>query len=270
MTDKQLSNPFSTGNGGGHFEAHVQASFVALMLTGGIAPCLPHWPITEIKLQGRIDGFNTDDLIVFVENPVHGERRKLLGQIKHRINITRENEVFSEVIRAAWSDFNNPRIFTKGKDSIALICGPLNATDFYSVHWLLNQAKHTKNVDEFERQVTKANLSPSKSEEKLKVFKHHLKLANNEKEVPEIELYAFLNHFYLLGYDLGNEEGVVLSLLHSHISQYHRTNPQFVWARIVDYVQTWNQNAGTITLAKVPEDLKILLKNQVLPICLQN
>ena len=65
--NKQLSNPFSTGGGGGHFEAHVQASFVALMLTGGYAPCLPCWPITEIKLQGKIDGYDTDDLIVFVE-----------------------------------------------------------------------------------------------------------------------------------------------------------------------------------------------------------
>ena len=33
---KKLSNPFSTGNGGGYFESHVQASFVALMLTGGM------------------------------------------------------------------------------------------------------------------------------------------------------------------------------------------------------------------------------------------
>ncbi|MEK4058503.1 MULTISPECIES: hypothetical protein [Paenibacillus] len=260
MKEKQLSNPFSTGNGGGHFEAHVQASFVALMLTGGVMPCLPHWPITEIKLQGRIDGFNTDDLIVIVQNPDHREKRKLHGQIKHRINITKENAVFSEVIRAAWLDFNNPKIFTKGKDTIALICGPLNATDFHSIQWLLNQAKCTKNIDEFERQVTRTNFSPPKSEEKLKVFKHHLKLANNNQEVSEIDLYAFLNHFYVLGYDLGNEEGVVLSLLHSHISQYQKANPQFIWARIVDFVQTWNQNAGTITLARIPEDLKDVFK----------
>lgn len=64
---KQLSNSFSTGGGGGHFEAHVQALFVVLMLTGGYAPYLRCWPITEIKLQGKIDGFDTDDLIVFVE-----------------------------------------------------------------------------------------------------------------------------------------------------------------------------------------------------------
>jgi len=50
---KQLSNPYSTGGGGGHFEAQVQASFVALMLTRGSAPGLDAGPIVKIKLQGR-------------------------------------------------------------------------------------------------------------------------------------------------------------------------------------------------------------------------
>jgi len=35
----------------------------------GHAPCLPCWPIKEIKLQGKVDGFDTDDLIVFVQAP---------------------------------------------------------------------------------------------------------------------------------------------------------------------------------------------------------
>jgi hypothetical protein len=52
------------------------------MLTGGYAPCLPCWPIAEIKLQGKIDGFDTDDLIVLVEENSTKERRKLLGQVK--------------------------------------------------------------------------------------------------------------------------------------------------------------------------------------------
>jgi len=151
MKDKQLSNPFSTGGGGGHFEAHVQASFVILMLTGGIVPCLPTWPITEIKLQGKIKGFNTDDFIVEVEDKVTKRRRKLLGQIKHRISVTQGDDTFSEVIRAAWNDFNNLELFNKEKDVIALITGPLNATDFYNVQWLLNQARHTKDFEEFEQ-----------------------------------------------------------------------------------------------------------------------
>lgn len=253
---KQLSNPFSTGGGGGHFEAHVQASFVVLMLTGGYAPCLPWWPIVEINLQGKIDGFDTDDLIVFVEENITKERRKLLGQVKHSIGITKANSILSEVIQAAWNDFNNPNVFTKDKDIIALITGPLSATDSHNVQWLLSQARHTKNADEFYRNVKQANFSPAKSNEKLDVIQHHLKLANNNLDVSLDELYSFLNHFHLLGYDLGKEVGVVLSLLHSHISQFNQQSPQWVWSRAVDIIQTWNQDAGTITLEKLPEDLK--------------
>lgn len=252
---KKLSNPFSTGGGGGHFEAHVQASFVALMLTGGNAPCLPCWPLVEIKLQGKIDGFDTDDLVVVVENANSKERRKLLGQVKHSVGITAGNAVFGEVIQAAWNDFNNPKVFTKAKDIIALITGPLSATDSHNVQWLLNQAKHTKSVDEFFRNVQQVNFSPPKSSEKLEVIQQHLKTANGGNDVSRDELYDFLNHFHLLGYDLGNEFGVVLSLLHSHISQFQQQYPQWVWSRVVDVVQTWNQDAGTITPGKIPDDL---------------
>ena len=254
-TRKKLSNAFSTGGGGVHFETHVQASFVALMLTGGNAPCLPCWPIKEIKLQGKIDGFDTDDLIVSVENENTKDRRKLLGQVKHSVAVTRGSALFGEVIQAAWNDFSNPKVFVRGKDVIALITGPLSATDAHNVQWLLNQARHTKNVDEFLRNVQEAKFSPAKGAEKLEVIRYHLKVANGGNEVSRDKLYEFLNHFHLLGYDLGNEFGVVLALLHSHISQFQQQSPQLVWSRVVDIVQTWNQDAGTITPDKLPEDL---------------
>lgn len=260
---KNLSNPFSTGGGGVHFEAHVQASFVALMLTGGNAPCLPCWPIVEIKLQGKIEGFDTDDLIVVVENPNSKEKQKLLGQIKHSISITQGSAIFGEVILAAWNDFNNPEVFTRKKDVIALITGPLSSTDAHNVQWLLNQARHTNNVDEFLRNVRQAKFSPARSSEKLEVLQFHLKVANDGNDLTDDELYEFLNHFHLLGYDLGNEFGVVLSLLHSHIAQFHQQYPQWVWSRIVDIVQTWNQDAGTITSSKIPDDLSEVFKQRV-------
>ena len=62
---KQQSNPYSTGSGGPNFETRVQAAFAVLMLTGRIAPCLPPFPITKIKLQVRYAGVQT-----FFRSPV--------------------------------------------------------------------------------------------------------------------------------------------------------------------------------------------------------
>ena len=252
----QLSNSFSTGGGGVHFEAHVQASFVTLMLTGGYAPCMPSWAIKEIKLQGKIDGFETDDLIVYVEHPGNKERRKILGQVKHAIHITANDQVFSNVICAAWSDFNNPKLFTKNIDIIALITGSLSATDTEDVRWLLDQARHTKTKEEFFRHIEQTHFSSSQKRKKLAAFKAQLKNANRGKDVTGEEFYSFLNNFHLIGYDLGTEDGVVLSLLHSHISQFQSAVAKWVWARIVEIVQTWNQDSGTIIFEKIPEDLK--------------
>lgn len=252
---KKLSNPFSTGNGGAHFEAHVQASFVMLMLTGGYAPCLPEWPIVEIKLQGKVDGYSTDDLIVFVEDPRTKERRKLLGQVKHSININQSDKVFYEVLLAAWKDFTTEDVFTKGKDAIALLTGPLTRNDLKNVQFLLNQAKTTKSASEFYRNIETSNFSPSKSQEKLAVFKTLLTQANDGKDITDENIYRFLTHYYLLNYDLGVENSAYLSLLISRISQFLPERPRSVWARVVELVQTMNQAAGTITLDKIPIDL---------------
>jgi hypothetical protein len=252
---KQLSNPFSTGSGGARFEANIQATFVTLMLSGGYAPCLPSWPIVEIKLQGAVAGYETDDLIVFVENPVNNDRRRLLGQVKNSIPITTNNKLFAEVIQAAWNDFNNPDVFTKGKDVIALITGPINATDTDGVNGLLEQARHTRDTDEFLTQVERANFCSDNVRKKLAAFKAQLKTANNGNDVEEQDLYEFLRHFHLLGYDLAKKGSVISSLLRSHIAQFNKDIPDKIWYQIVNEVQDFNQYAGTITLDTLPNDL---------------
>jgi hypothetical protein len=252
---KQLSNPFSTGSGGARFEANIQATFVTLMLSGGYAPCLPSWPIVEIKLQGAVAGYETDDLIVFVENLVNNDRRRLLGQVKNSIPITTKSKLFAEVIQAAWNDFNNPNVFTKGKDVIALITGPINATDTDGVNGLLEQARHTRDADEFLTQVDRANFCSDNVRNKLAAFKAQLKTANKGNDVEEQDLYEFLRHFHLLGYDFAKKGSVVSSLLQSHIAQFNKDIPDKIWYQIVNEVQDFNQYAGTITLDTLPDDL---------------
>ena len=182
------------------------------MLTKGYMPCLINWPIIEIKLQGKIEGYSTDDLIVTIQNPQSNEKRKFLGQIKHSISITENNSIFSEVIKAAWDDFNNSNIFKKGKDVITLITGPLSATDVNCVNFILEQAKYLKDEVEFFNHINQSNFSSKDKRKKLKAFQMQLKKANNNIEVSDRELFEFLKHFYLLGYDLDKKDSVISSI----------------------------------------------------------
>lgn len=258
--EKQLSNPFSTGGGGVIFETRVQASFVVLMLAGGFVPCFSDCVIKKIKLQGKYSGYETDDLIVFLETQGDGQGKKLLGQIKHSVNITPGDTVFCEVIQAAWNDFNNPKIFTKGKDSIALITGPLSSTDTRDVREILEWARSCENSGGFFTKVGMTNFSSQAKQRKLSVFRSHLKKANGGHEVADEEIFQFLKHFHLLGYDLDIRAGVNLSLLHSLIGQYSPNDAQNIWTRVIAEVQSANQSAGTITVDSLPHEIRVIFQ----------
>jgi hypothetical protein len=252
---KQQSNPFSTGGGGVNFETRVQAAFTVLMLSGRLAPCLPPFPITKIKLQGHYAGFNTDDFIVFTKQPETEGEARLLAQIKHYISITAGDTTFAEVIQSTWNDFNDES-FNLNTDVLALITGPLSATDINDVRPILDWARHAENEEEFFTKINTAKFSSDAKRKKLGAFKTHLKTANSETDVPEKQLWEFLKVFHLIGYDLDTESGSTLSLLHSLIAQYANEAAPSLWARIVDAVQVANQNAGTITLETLPEDIR--------------
>jgi len=259
---KQLSNPCSTGGLGIHFENRVQASFVVLMLAEGFAPCLPTWPISKIKLQGKYQGFNTDDLIVYVTQPGVDKQAKLLAQIKHSIKFTENNSDFEEVIQAAWHDFNNKDVFCEGVDNIALICGPLSANDTDSVRSLLRQAKESESAEDFLKRIELAKFTSNQQRDKYKIFKSQLKKANNGEEIAEKETWRFLKSFHLLIYDL-DIKGIVLSLLHSLIGQYSQDNPHALWTQMQDEVERANENAGFISRDSITEAISSIFQKKV-------
>lgn len=250
-----LSNSISTSVAGATLESRVQAMFVTLMLSGGYAPFLPNWPIKQIMLQAKIHKFETDDLVVFVENKYTKEERKLLCQVKRSIAITKSNEAFNEFIQRAWIDFNNQEIFKKDKDLIALISEQLGKKDFHCLQWLLDKARNTKDADEFHLNLETERTSPSGAKSKLKIITEIIENRNNIK-ITKDKIFIFLRHLCLMGVDLEGE-GIVFSLICSHISQFNsKSFPRDVWSSIVYTVENRNKNAGTITLGNLPEELK--------------
>jgi hypothetical protein len=225
------------------------------MLTGRVSPCLPPWPITRIKLQGAYAGFDTDDFIVYTRDSRSQGEAKLLAQIKHEITISERDETFVEVIQAAWNDFNDPNVFTVGADAIALITGPLSTTDINHVRPLLEWARHSEGEREFLSKVNTSQFSSELKRAKLQAFKVNLIRANGGADVPNRQFWEFLKAYHLLGYDLDTESGNTLSLIQSLIAQSSEESPPALWSRIVDAVQSANQNAGTITPETLPREI---------------
>jgi len=258
----QLSNPFSTGGGGPSFENHVQAAFVVLMLTGGVVPCLQPWPIKKIKLQGRYEGYNTDDFVAFVEGRDECQKAKLLAQIKHSVSVTANDTVFGDVIQAAWKDFLDPD-FDQRTDAIALITGPLSAHDTGHARTVLEWARHSESAREFLNKVNRGNFSSDTKRNKLKAFRSQLKKANQGADVDDERLWKFLKTFHLLGYDLDITSGVTLSLLKSHIEQFSCGDIPGLWATIANEVASFNQNAGTITPETISETIRTAFSKRI-------
>jgi hypothetical protein len=263
QASKQQSNPFSTGGGGPNFETRVQAAFAILMLSGRLSPCLPPFPIEKIKLQARYAGYSTDDFVVFARQQETGKEAKLLVQAKHSINITAGDSTFSEVIKSTWNDFND-KTFDSCTDALALITGPLNTTDTKNVRPILEWARYSENSEEFFIKVNTAHFSSKAKRDKLEAFRTQLKKANNDQDVPDERLWEYLKAFHLIGYDLDTASGSTLSLIYSLITFYSNEDAPSIWSRVVDIVQGFNQNAGTITLKTLPDEIKTVFSTETI------
>lgn len=257
---KQVSNPFSTGGGGMRFETQVQASFAVMMLAAGFAPCLPCRPIKKIVLQAQWTKRKTDDLIIFTSNPDSTEERRLHVQIKHALSFTEANSTFGEVVQAMWLDFTNAELFTRGKDSLALVTGPLSATDIDDTRTILEWARHSATAEELLTKVNTAKFSSNGKREKLKSFRHHVEAAA-KSAVSDDDFFQFLRHFHLLGYDLDVRSGVMHALLHTIIARHAPGSAESIWARVVQEVQSANQHGGTLTVDFFPEDVRQLFES---------
>ena len=145
---KQMSNPYSTGGVGSEFEKSVQASFVVLLLSGGIFPALSSYPIVKIELQNRIRGVYTDDLTVYTGKDSSEIFNKMFAQIKRDVAVTSSNDPFKETIESAWIDFNGS-LFNRERDIIALITTPLSKTDSVCIKTLLDYADEVTDINSF-------------------------------------------------------------------------------------------------------------------------
>lgn len=259
-SSKYNANPFSTGQGGADFENEVQTMFAALMLTRGEIKWLPDCFIEKIKFQTKVDGYQTDDMLIFCRGRNTKQKRRVLIEIKHAIRVTKSSRDFAKVMKNAWLDYNDSALFTPNNDALALITGPLGMADIAHTRTILEWAKTEKNAEEYFRKVKKTYISSNVKRGKLEVIQHHLRIANGGESVAEENLFTFLRHFHIIPSDLDNVSSLNFSLLSTLLSERSHVGPRELWARMAEEVGRLNRAAGTADPDCLGENLKGILK----------
>ena len=243
----QQSNPFSTGGGGTIYEVWVQTYFVSAMILGWKIPNVKSNKIVKIKLQGRYDGYDTDDCVIFGEN-----NEKMLCQIKHKVTFTKASSVFHEVLSGAWNDFmrNN---FDQNLDSITLVVSEMNLTDNESFNKIFSLAKTSENEIEFLKKINSKNFVNEKVKEKYDIIVHHLRAIDDS--INDYNIWDFCKIFNIHIMNLDIEDSYVKSAILSGLENL--IGEDNFGYKLYSYVSNNNQNAGTITLDGIKNDLKL-------------
>ncbi|MBX4266207.1 hypothetical protein [Clostridium estertheticum] len=247
---KEQSNPFSTGGGGVNYEIYVQTYFTCCMLLGWNIPGMNGGCIDLIKLQGRYEGYDVDDCVLYFEN--ESSKSKLMCQIKHSLALTENDKTFKDVLTSAWNNYNNKELFDRRKDCIALVVAGLSATDIKNARIILEWARTCDNENEFIKKVYTSGFSSKDKQKKYEAFKNHIITANSGN-VEDKEVWLFLKKFYILVLELDTPESPLNVAMYSALCSSGFNNNTF--DVLFRYVSNMNQNAGTISFKTFPDKI---------------
>ena len=235
----------ATGGAGIKFENDIQALFATLMACDGEFNVFPNCRIESLQFQVFSKGYCTDDVLVrFVDGG--NKERILLGQIKRTIRLTPSNREFTDTVQAAWIDYQNGKLFRKGRDAIALITGPLCDKDNDKLGWLFNQAHCLSMTAFFEKM--REGRGVSKEHRKGFDLVCEILGVQNDGQVNEEQLYGFLRSFYVFQSDMWYEDGVVSSFADSLLKQHFpKATPRILFNEIVAQVRSRNTSGGDLS-----------------------
>ena len=250
---KNLSNPTSTGGAGGSYEARVQAVYLLAMF-GGLAPVIfPETKVICLQFQGKIHGYETDDLICTVEDQV-GVSHKVLIQVKRTSKAIASNTAFKEAVTAAWLDFNNKDLFTLDNDRIVLVYDGLENSDMLGCVSVANFARTSLTGEEF---LLKSTAEKFSSDKNRGAYKAILSIVTDVVGGPvHIEnFHQFVKHLWFVSHMLSTENtqdyASQLSYIKVILGDVIASNPQGIWGELVNACQKLNAVAGSVAFANL-------------------
>lgn len=198
-----ISNAFSTGGGGVHFEEQIQAMFLLSLLIDGFCPAMGE-QTKRVCFQAKHLDYDVDDLVVFTDRG--NSEGKLLCQVKHSITATENDKTFKQFVCAAWNDFNKDN-FDESRDRIALVTAQISNKAQQSLRFLHAQAKGSVDEKDFFDRVNTQLYSSTNNKKMLTDIKHCIEESKGS-EVNQQEIWRFCKALILLLFDMDCEESI--------------------------------------------------------------
>lgn len=230
-----MTNPYSTGGGGVHFEATVVAStLVAILCQSPIRGLLGQYA-TETRTQRAAFNDPLDDLIISGLG-ADGSQTKLHLQIKKRLTFTENDHEWVDTLQRAWETFSDdgfdPAIMRYG------VCiGTYHAKADTHYQAVLSWATQSVNGDHFFERIHKRDFSHQDRGAFVDTVRSIL-AAHVRRSLSNDEIWRFLKSFVIIHFDF--QSGVssrdteqVLDRLRSFLPQQDREQAPHIWDHLI-------------------------------------
>jgi hypothetical protein len=231
MDDRGLSNPFSSGGGGTFFEARVATSYLVSLLRAEIPRGMSSGVITHIRFQARQQGVLLDDLLITCSD---GQILcRLALQIKHKLTFTAADELFREVISAAWNTYTSALgwQFHFNSDRLGIGIGVITSAIREHFCILPEWARSSLSASEFLEKVNTSHFSHEQKRTYLSVLRTFLNAAA-QRVLGDDEVWNFLRHLVILDFDMEIEGSRDATLAWNHLLDII-PNRDVKWARLL-------------------------------------
>lgn len=257
-SQKRLASPTSTGGAGVTYEVRVQASYLLAMFAGSPTAVLPDAAVVELRFQGRVHGYHTDDLICTLRLD-DGSTLKALLQVKLTLKAIPSDSPFSESLIAAWYDYQDSSLFQRGRDRLVVVYSrDADGSGIHVASQLTQFARTSLTGAEFVRKATAEGFSSKQQRGVFEAVKAIL-TKEFEAEPSNDELHDFLRHLWFVPHALANDETPeVASILWSIkliLGAELGGSPRSIWALLTAACQSLNKDAASLCFANLDTQL---------------
>lgn len=251
-----VSSPVSTGGGGTAFEFHTSAAMLLFLLIGRTPPFASKGKLVEVHLQCGHLGWDTDDLLLKVDD---GEPtpQQVLIQVKKAFSPSLSDDECVATFERAFRDFKNAN-FRGGRDRIALIVQKGSGTFLKGTRSLLDHARSSFSTEDFLHRLQLDGYLPKEARTYYGTISDILKTANRGP-VPDTELRDFLRAFDVVVLDLADEPSAMETMLIA-LLEAHRTegsgSAQAAWNELVTLATQSAKTAKSFRREDLPDSLQ--------------